>query len=100
MSCFGILYDEPAMTKSIDHAAIRYLADADGKQTDAVVPIDLWREISSEVETRFLLDNPAMRERLMTAINSPASESISFDEALRQFGFTRAEIEEVKLEDD
>ena len=78
------------MSVSIDHDASRYLADAEGRPTDAVIPIDVWREISSELETRFLLDNPVMRERLMRSINS--TESIPLDEALRRIGVTEAEL--------
>ncbi len=38
-----------SMALAVD--GIRYLADADGKPEAAVVPIGLWREIESEIET-------------------------------------------------
>ena len=85
------------MSVSIDHDAIRYVTDADGRPTAAQVPIDVWREISSEIETRFLLDNPVMRERLLTAINR--DDAIPLDEALRRLGVTWEELE-AELDDD
>ena len=44
------------MTLDLDD--IRHPADADGHRKAAVVPIDVWRAIESEIETRYLLDNP------------------------------------------
>ena len=77
---------------TLNSDAIRYLADADGRPEAAVVPIDLWREIASEIETRHLLDNPAMRDRLVAAAAS--DESIPLDEALHQLGTSREELDD------
>ena len=71
---------------------IHYVADEAGHQTAAVVPIDVWRDIRSELETRYLLDNPVMRERLRQSINS--TKSVSLDEALRHMGVTAEELED------
>jgi PHD/YefM family antitoxin component YafN of YafNO toxin-antitoxin module len=46
---------------------VQYVVDAEGNPTAVLVPIDLWREISSERETAHLLRSPAMRVRLLAA---------------------------------
>lgn len=63
---------------------IQFLVNEDGEQTAAVVPIEIWREISSERETAYLLSSPAMKERLLAAINS--TNDIPFDEAMAKLG--------------
>jgi hypothetical protein len=46
---------------------IQFISDADGKPTAVIVPIDLWREISSEKETAYLLQSETMKRRLLEA---------------------------------
>ena len=46
---------------------IQYVSDADGKPVGVIVPINLWREIESERETAYLLNSPAMKQRLLDA---------------------------------
>lgn len=46
---------------------IQYISDSDGNPTAVIVPIDLWREISSEKETAYLLRSEAMKRRLLEA---------------------------------
>lgn len=71
---------------TLDPAAIRYLADNAGNPEAAVVPIDLWREIASELETRYLLDSPAMRDRLLRAINTSSDHDVPIAKALTDLG--------------
>ncbi len=46
---------------------IEYVSDEQGEPTAVLVPIDLWREISSERETAYLLRSETMRKRLLEA---------------------------------
>jgi hypothetical protein len=63
---------------------VQYVADEHGELTGVIVPIDLWREISSELETHHLLKSESMRQRLLEAINR--SEGIPLEEALARLG--------------
>ncbi len=63
---------------------IQYLSDAEGKPTGVIVPIDLWREISAERETAYLLQGEAMRRRLLEA--RERREGISLEEAREKLG--------------
>lgn len=46
---------------------VQYVSDAEGQVVGVIVPIDLWREITSERETAHLLRREAMRQRLLEA---------------------------------
>ena len=48
---------------------IEYVSNLLGKITSVLVPFDLWEQISSEIETRYFLDNPVMKKRLLKARN-------------------------------
>jgi hypothetical protein len=63
---------------------IQYVSDEAGNLTGVLVPIDLWREISSEMETTYLLKSEAMRRRLFEA--SGRKEDIPFDEVRKKLG--------------
>lgn len=63
---------------------MQYICDAAGQKIAVVVPIDLWQEIMSEKETAYLLSNPTMRERLLTAKNR--QNGISLEEACEKLG--------------
>lgn len=69
-----------AATEASD--AVSYVVDPSGKRTAVIVPIDLWREIASEIETRYLTDSPAMRQRLLDAIER--DRGVGLDDALRE----------------
>ena len=45
----------------------QYISDSDGRPKAVIIPIELWREISSERETAHLLSSDAMRQRLLEA---------------------------------
>lgn len=65
-------------------ADIQYISDEEGNPTGVIVPIDLWREIASERETAYLLQSPAMRQRLVEA--RQRDEGIPLDEARAKLG--------------
>jgi PHD/YefM family antitoxin component YafN of YafNO toxin-antitoxin module len=46
---------------------IRYISDDEGHPTAVIVPIELWRDIASERETRHLLSSEKMKQRLLEA---------------------------------
>jgi hypothetical protein len=49
-----------------------------------IVPIDLWQEIASELETAYLLRSAPMKKRLLDAIQR--REGIPVEEALEKLG--------------
>ena len=63
---------------------IQYVSDEEGNLTGVLVPIDLWREISSEMETTYLLKSEAMRHRLFEAAGR--KEDTPFDEVRKKLG--------------
>ena len=46
---------------------IEYVSDEQGNLTAVLAPIKLWRDITSERETAYLLKSKAMRRRLLEA---------------------------------
>lgn len=65
-------------------AEVQFVSDADGKQTAAIVPIELWHEIESERETAYLLSNENMKRRLLEA--KARRGGISLEDALERLG--------------
>jgi antitoxin YefM len=65
-------------------AEIQYISNENGEPTAVVVPITLWREIESEVETAYLLKSETMKRRLLSA--KERQEGISFETAIDQLG--------------
>lgn len=63
---------------------IQYISDDSGNPTGVIVPIELWREISSETETAYLLQSEAMKRRLLEA--RQRQEDIPFDEVREKLG--------------
>lgn len=63
---------------------IQYISDEEGNPTGVIVPIDLWRELSSEKETAYLLQSDAMRRRLLEA--RQRQEDMPFDEVREKLG--------------
>ncbi len=55
-----------------------------GEATAALVPIDLWREIASERETAYLLKSPAMRQRLLAAMER--TDGLSLEAVVEKLG--------------
>lgn len=63
---------------------IQYVMDQEGNTTSVIVPIELWREMTAEDETEYLLKSAAMRRRLMEAIHR--EESIPFEVVREKLG--------------
>ena len=63
---------------------VQYISDSKGKATGVIVPIKLWKEISSERETAYLLSSPANKKRLLEALNR--TTGISLEDARAKLG--------------
>ncbi len=63
---------------------LQYVSDEEGNPTAVIVPIDLWREISSERETSYLLRSEAMKRRLLEA--RKRREGMSLEEVREKLG--------------
>lgn len=63
---------------------IQIVSNEAGEPTAVIVPIDLWREISSERETAYLLRSKAMKDRLMASLQR--RDGISLDDAAAKLG--------------
>ena len=48
-------------------AEVQTVSDSEGRPIGVFVPIDVWRDIESELETAFVLRSDAMRTRLLAA---------------------------------
>jgi len=70
---------------------LQLVSDEGGKVTAVLVPIEIWRDISSQIETNYLLKSATMARRLKEAMSS--AESVSLDSALAQSGIARSELE-------
>ena len=46
---------------------IQIVSNENGEPTAVIVPIEMWREIESERETRYLLSSEAMKNRILDA---------------------------------
>ncbi|MEQ8189811.1 MAG: prevent-host-death protein [Candidatus Eremiobacterota bacterium] len=46
---------------------IQYLVNDKGEPKSVLIPIEIWEEISSEIETKYLLSNDIMKKRLLEA---------------------------------
>jgi PHD/YefM family antitoxin component YafN of YafNO toxin-antitoxin module len=63
---------------------IQYVSDETGQTVGVIVPIDVWREIESELETAYLLKSPAMKKRLLAAKERTGGTAL--EEARAQLG--------------
>lgn len=68
----------------MEGSGIQYVSDADGRNVGVIVPIDVWREIESELETAHLLKSPTMKARLIEAKNRDGG--MSLDEVTERLG--------------
>jgi hypothetical protein len=62
----------------------QYLYDANGNPSGVIVPIEVWREIESELETNHLLKSETMKRRLLEA--KERQEGVPFEEAREKLG--------------
>ena len=75
----------------MDESQLRYISDEHGDLTGVVVPIDVWREINAEIQTRHLLGTETMRRRLLEA--RARSGGPSLDEVLSRCAIEASEVE-------
>ncbi|HEY2413401.1 MAG TPA: hypothetical protein VGI40_14210 [Pirellulaceae bacterium] len=68
----------------VDASNLQYVHDATGKPVGVIIPIEIWQEIESERETAYLLNSPAMKERLLAA--KERSNGISLEDARAKLG--------------
>ncbi len=59
---------------------IQIVSNENGEPTAVIVPIEMWREIESERETRYLLSSEAMKNRILDARSR--GEGIEVEQAL------------------
>jgi len=63
---------------------LQYVSDEQGNAVGVIVPIELWREIESELETAYLLKSPTMKKRLLEA--KARTDGITLEDARAQLG--------------
>lgn len=68
----------------MSEADMHYISDERGELTGVIIPITLWREIVSELETHHLLKSETMKKRLLEARGR--NGGIAFEEVLDQLG--------------
>lgn len=61
---------------------VQYISNEQGEVTAVVLPIDLWREITSELETDHLRRSDTMRRRLLEAMRR--DEGVPLEQALEK----------------
>ena len=75
----------------MENPTLHYVSDENGDITAVLVPIAVWREVASELETQHLLRSSAMRERLLRARREGGGVPLS--EVLRRFEIGEGELE-------
>lgn len=68
----------------MEQTPIQYISDENGKTTGVIVPIDFWREITSELETSYLLSSRLMTRRLLEA--RERSEGMAYEVVREKLG--------------
>lgn len=68
----------------MSRTGIQYISDMQGNIQSVVVPIEVWKEIESEIETAHLLSSETMKQRLLEAINR--EEGIPLEEVHERLG--------------
>ncbi len=63
---------------------LEYISDEAGNLKSVIVPIEVWNEIASELETRYLLQSETMKRRLLEA--KGRQEGLSLEETLEKLG--------------
>ena len=65
-------------------ASVQYISNEQGDVTGVIVPINVWQDLMSELETQHLLKSDRMRQRLLEARDR--TEGLSLDEAVEDLG--------------
>jgi antitoxin YefM len=68
----------------VPDADIQIVSNEAGEPTAVLVPIGLWREISSERETAYLLKSAAMKDRLLAA--AQREDGLSLEAVVEKLG--------------
>jgi hypothetical protein len=63
---------------------VQYVLDQNGNLTGVFLPIEVWRELEFELETRYLLQSDVVEQRLLEA--RQREEGIPLEEALEKLG--------------
>ncbi len=71
-------------TEGMADTEIRIVSNESGEPTAVIVPIGLWREISSERETAYLLTNETMKSRLLQA--AQRTEGLTIEAVVEKLG--------------
>lgn len=68
----------------MNDSTVQYISDDQGEVTGVILPIQLWQDILSELETQHLMKSDRMWQRLLEA--KQRTQGIDFDTAVRQLG--------------
>jgi antitoxin YefM len=68
----------------VPNTDIQIVSNEAGEPTAVLVPIELWREISAERETAFLLGSEVMKQRLLAA--AQRTGGLSLDAVVEKLG--------------
>jgi len=63
---------------------LQYISDENGDLKGIIVPVELWHEITSELETSHLLKSEKMKQRLLEAKNR--NEGMPLEDVLEKLG--------------
>jgi PHD/YefM family antitoxin component YafN of YafNO toxin-antitoxin module len=63
---------------------IQIVSNEAGEPTAVLVPIELWREISSERETAYLLKSQTMKQRLLAA--AERRDGLALEDVIEKLG--------------
>jgi len=63
---------------------LQYISDENGDLKGVIVPVELWQEITSELETSYLLKSEGMKQRLLEAKNR--TEGMPLEDVLEKLG--------------
>jgi len=63
---------------------IQIVSNEAGEPTAVIIPIELWREITSERETAHLLKSETMKQRLLAA--AQRRDGLSLDAVIEKLG--------------
>jgi len=68
----------------MNDSPVQYISDEQGEVTSVILPIQLWQDILSELETQHLMKSDIMWQRLLEA--KRRTQGIACDAALDQLG--------------
>jgi hypothetical protein len=60
---------------------LQLVSDDSGRITAVIVPIETWKEITSQIETNYLVKSTVMKRRLQAAMRG--GDAVSFDDAIQ-----------------